>query len=104
MYRIQVSTDCQITLTGTPINPVEHPVIINADAVDWIGFPLNESLSVSEAFAGFPVNGDMVKSKSGVTTYNGTTWRGQLTTLEPGQGYIYKSNASTTRTFYFPAR
>jgi hypothetical protein len=57
---------------------------------------------VSEAFAGFPVNGDQVKGKSGSTTFNGTNWRGNLNTLVPGQGYIYQSKATENKTFTFP--
>jgi len=34
--------------------------------------------------------------------YTGTTWVGSLNFLEPGKGYIYKSNASQEKTFTFP--
>lgn len=102
MYRISVSADCEITIEGTSINPAEHPVTISNGA-NWIGFPFRESMSLSDAFAGFAVSGDVVKSKgNGIATYNGTTWRGTLETLVPGQGYIYNSAATGTRTFTFP--
>ena len=103
MYRISVSAACEITLAGTPINPAEHPVIISS-GYNWIGFPFSESKSLSDAFAGFAANGDIVKSKNnGIATYNGIQWRGTLNTLLPGQGYIYKSNVQGDRTFTFPA-
>ena len=35
--------------------------------------------------------------------YEGYGWSGRLTTLEPGQGYIYKSNATTIQTFSYPS-
>ena len=102
MYRISVSADCEITLEGMLLNPAEHPVTIN-NGVNWIGYPLNESVSLSNIFNGFAVSGDMVKSKdNGTATYNGTQWRGTLNMLVPGQGYIYKSAATGTRTFTFP--
>jgi len=102
MYRISVSTACEITIEGMPINPAEHPITISNGA-NWIGFPLSESMSLSNAFNGFAVSGDMVKSKdNGIATYNGTQWRGTLNTLMPGQGYIYKSNVQEDRTFTFP--
>ena len=100
MYRISVSTACEITLEGFPIIPAEHLVTIH-NGVNWIGFPLSENMTLNDAFAGFVVAGDMVKSKNGVATYNGTDWRGSLDTLEPGQGYIYKSNVQEDRTFIF---
>ena len=102
MYMIYVSTDCEITLTGTPINPAEHPVTIN-NGSNWIAFPLSGNMSVSNAFAGFAVNGDKVKSRNNNSQYIGGSWRGQLTTLVPGQGYMYISNLQEPRTFTFPA-
>ena len=102
MYRIFVSNSCEIVLSGTPINPVEHPITI-VNGYNWIAFPLSESMILSDAFAGFAVNGDMIKSKTnGSAAYYGTMWRGALNTLVPGQGYIYKSNVQSDRTFTFP--
>ena len=100
MYKIRVSTDCQITLTGTPIDPAEHPVIISKGA-NWIAFPLNESMSLINAFAGFAVNGDKVKSQTTTANYNGSIWRPDFS-LVPGQGYLYKSSVIGDRTFTFP--
>ena len=102
MYRISVSTVCEITIEGMPINPAEHPITISNGA-NWIGFPLSESMSLSNAFAGFAVSGDQVKGKSASATYNGTQWRGTLNTLVPGQGYRYISNTQGNRTLIFPA-
>jgi hypothetical protein len=100
MYKINPSNSCEIILTGVSLNPSEHPVIIR-NGVNWIGFPLNESMSVSNAFAGFAVSGDMVKSKDAFSSYNGRTWRGSFP-MEPGQGYIYRSNAQEDKTFTYP--
>ena len=101
MYKIQVAAACEITLEGMPVNPAEHPVTIT-NGINWIAFPLNANMTLTEAFAGFAVSGDMVRSQSdGSATYTGI-WRGSLNTLVPGQGYIYKSAATGTRTFTFP--
>jgi hypothetical protein len=101
MYMIKVSTGCEITLTGTPINPAEHPVTIY-HGVNWIAFPLSQSMTLSEAFAGFAVSGDKVKSQTTTGNYNGTLWRPSFS-LVPGQGYMYISNTQGIRTFTFPA-
>ena len=102
MYKITVEDNCQISLTGMPINPAEHPITIAGNAVTWIGFPFATNMTIEDAFAGFAVSGDQVSAKGQNTTYNGTRWRGQLNTLEPGKGYIYQSAASDNRTFVFP--
>ena len=102
MFKITVANDCEISLTGMPIDPAEHPVTIPAGQVVWIGFPFSESMTPTDAFAGFAVSGDEVSSKSQSATCIGTSWRGQLNMLQPGQGYIYKSAATEDRTFVFP--
>ena len=101
MYMVKTAAACEIILTGTPIIPADNPVAINS-GVNWIGFPLTESMSLANAFAGFAVNGDMVKSKDLSSNYANGKWRGTLNTLEPGKGYIYKSNVSSDRVFTFP--
>ena len=101
MYMIRTDTGCEITLTGISVNPAEHPITIH-NGVNWIRFPLGENMTLSNVFAGFAISGDMLISQFGSATYNGQTWRGSLDILEPGKGYIYKSNVQSDRTFTFP--
>ena len=102
MYKITVPNACEITLEGLPVNPAEHPVTI-MNGMNWIGYPLGGNMTITNAFAGFPVSGDVVKSASnGQAAWNGRMWVGGLLNLVPGNGYIYKSNATESRTFTFP--
>ena len=102
MYRVYVEAACEITLEGMSINPAEHPITLS-NGFNWIAFPFSESKTLTEAFAGFAINGDAIKSKgNGAANFNGTSWRGTLIALVPGQGYIYKSNAVEDRVFTFP--
>ena len=101
MYKITVTAGCEITLTGMPVDPAEHPITIPAGGAVWMGFPFSESMTPTNAFAGFAVQGDKVSSKDQSSTYSGR-WRGQLNNLEPGKGYIYKSASTVNRTFTFP--
>ncbi len=103
MYLIQSSVSCEVVLTGMPINPATLEIPIQGGA-NWIGFPLGENMSINEAFGSFPIIGDILKSNAGSTVYTGAGWRGTISTLEPGHGYIYMSNTSNTRTFSFPVR
>ena len=103
MYRIGVMSGCELTLEGEPVNPAEHPITISYGD-NWIGFPFNESKTLRRAFGRFPVEGDVVKSNgNGAAKFNGTRWRGSLNTLEPGQGYIYKSKVPGSRIFTYPS-
>ena len=100
MYKIYVGSACEITLEGMPINPSEHPITIH-NGPNWIGYPLGENMTLDNAFAGFAVNGDVLKHKGGSANYQGGRWRGSFN-LQPGQGYIYNSNVSGDRVLTFP--
>ena len=103
MYKINVSIDCEITLAGTPINLIEHSVIIQ-NGNNWIGYPLHETMSVNDALVGFPaVNGDIIQSQKNNSVFTRGAWRGALMNLEPGQGYIFQSTVQEDRTLTFPA-
>ena len=105
MYKIQVSEACAITLTGVPVNPSEELITIYPGN-NWIGFPSGASMTVDAAFSSLsPVDGDIVKSQMGSSVYSSVVgWVGTVTTIEPGQGYVYRSNASSNKTFYFSVR
>ena len=102
MYQITVTEDCEITLEGMPVNPSELTVTI-AHGANWMAYPYNVSTTVSNFFGTFPANQDQVKSRLQNVKYNNGRWGGSLTTLEPGQGYIYVSTDTNDRTFAFPA-
>jgi hypothetical protein len=103
MYKITVSSACEVSFEGTPIDPSTLSITINANGNTWIAYPYNQSMTVTDLFTGFAVNNDQVSSSTQNTKYNRGRWVGQLTTLEAGQGYIYKTEATTPRTFTFPA-
>ena len=104
MYMVQTNAACSVTVSGTAVNPAEHPITLY-HGTNWIGFIGTEAMSLNEAFAGFtPTNLDNIKTVGGTATYyQGLGWRGSLSTLEPGKGYIYKSNATESRTFTYPS-
>ena len=102
MYIIKVVADCEVSLEGMPLDPAEQPVSI-VNGANYIAFPFAENMSLTNAFAGFAVNGDKIMSKTGSSTYNRGRWQGSgLTNLESGKGYIYKSNEQGERTLVFP--
>ena len=106
MYKVRNNGTCTSIISGIPAIPSSHPITINS-GTNWIGFPFNQNVSVSVALSGFtPEANDQIKSKNnGFTTYvvYGSTamWYGSLNTLQPGQGYIYKSNSNETKTLVF---
>ena len=105
MYKIETSTTCTVTLEGTAVNPADHSITLNP-GVNWIGFYGVQSMSVSAALTNLTATtGDVITSQDGFSaTYHATYgWGGDLTTLVPGQAYLYTSQATTNKTFTFPA-
>ena len=101
MYMIQVDSGCEITFEGMPVNPAEHQITILGNNFTWIGIPLDTAITVEEAFAGTAVEGDVITGRNSNAIYVGGHWRGHLTILEPGKGYIYKSAVPDDRPFSF---
>lgn len=98
MYRIQTSAPCQITLSGVPATGVEVTI---TQGCNWFGFTGTEPLSLT-ALGISPATGDKVVSQDGgFAIYNGSTWVGTLTSLQPGKGYVYISVATQSKTLTF---
>ncbi|MBO7618766.1 MAG: hypothetical protein J6T22_16395 [Bacteroidales bacterium] len=101
MYMIYVANDCTIALEGLPANPVNHEITINP-GWNWIGFPSAMEMNVADVFANFEAEeNDELKGRGSYTTFDGEVWFGGLTTLQPGQGYMYYSNSTETKTLVF---
>ena len=101
MYVIEVPAACEISLEAMPIDPAEHPITI-VNGVNWIGFPFSASMTLTNAFDGFAVNGDKVSSLNGGSANYQGSWSGGLSSLQPGQGYKFESTTTAPRTFTFP--
>lgn len=100
MNIIKVTEAGELTLQGNPIDPADHPVTI-VNGTNYISYPFNVSMTPTQAFAGFAVRGDKLKSKTSTCPYT-NRWGNQIPTLEPGQGYIYQGAALENRTLVFP--
>lgn len=100
MYMVQTNADCFMNLNGTPASSVEIEI---EEGANWFGF-IGVETTVTDAFEDFePVAGDKVISQNEgfaiYTVVDGVgSWQGTLTTLVPGKGYVYVSNANETKT------
>ena len=98
MYKIQTTTACTFTLSGTPFTNASVTI---TNGINWFGCIGTESQSLT-ALGISPATGDKVVSQDGgFAIYNGTAWKGTLTSLQPGKGYVYYSTASQQKTLVF---
>ena len=105
MYKVRTNAACNVEMVGDVALVSDHPITINS-GWNWIGFPVSHSVSVTNALSGFnPEADDIIKGRNGYSTYISypgyTMWYGTLNTLEPGHGFMYKSNSTTAKTLTF---
>lgn len=59
---------------------------------NWIGCPLYQAARIAVALKNLePEEDDCIVGQEGLATYAEGGWKGDLTTLTPGRGYMYKS-------------
>lgn len=104
MYKIQVISDCSFTLNGVIADPSNHMVNLS-NGYNWIGFFGTQSMGLESALSDLqPEDGDVIMDKDlSSTYYESLGWVGDIISLEPGKGYMYKSNANNSKSFHFPS-
>jgi len=108
MYKVNTSLaidqTLQVELSGVLVDPAQYPITLD---VNWnyIGYPLNEGVSVGTVFANVAKDGDYVKSQDAFAEYYDGTWHGNLKTMKPGEGYMYRNipveNVDVTKTLVY---
>ena len=94
MYKISMSSSCEISLVGPAVDPSTHTITIYPGS-NWIGFIGTEKMNINQALSGYTATqDDKIILGNKFATFNGNSWTGTLRELVPGNGYIYKSNAS----------
>ncbi len=91
MYKIQTNGEVSLVLTGTAVANVSLSI---ASGYNWIGYTGTQAADIATALGNIgvtPESDDTITDENGNTaTYDGSSWSGSLTTLQPGQGYIYE--------------
>ena len=99
MYQIEAQTAGTITLEGEAIQNVGLTFM---PGYNWFGYTGGGDLTIAEALGDFePTEGDQIIGQEGTATYSNGEWGGTLTSLVPGKGYVYVSNAARSKTIVF---
>jgi hypothetical protein len=104
MYKVNVTQDHTLILEGTLVDPQTAPVSLVANGWSWIGYTPAAAIPVGTALAGINAQvNDQIKTDTEFSTYTEETgWTGELTTMQPGVGYMYLSN-DAAKTFTYPS-
>lgn len=97
-YMINTNTTCNVKMIGVPASPSDHPITLTPNW-NWIGYLVNQAQLLSASLGGFqPEDNDVMKSHSGFATYyDGYGWYPDDFIMTPGEGYLYKSNATSNK-------
>ena len=90
-------------LSGAPVMPV---TVAAEQGWNWIGNPYQYEHALNDIFGNTTfTEDDKIKGKESFATYTNGAWAGTLSTLVPGEGYMFKlaqaGNVEFTREFSF---
>ena len=107
MYMIKTSADIDefIVKGSAKLDPSDEEMMMAiSKGWNYIPYPLDVAQSITTALGFTPQHGDIIKGKGSTAVYvvgtNGYGWLDEFN-MEPGQGYMYKSNATATMTFNY---
>lgn len=105
-YLIKANVPTFIKSIGIPVSslstPIEIPIV---KGWNWVGANVSSKLDIRTALADLDAEtNDLIKTRTGHSIFEGNTWTGQITTIDPGQGYLYHTNSDTEdKMFHYPS-
>ena len=89
-YMIQLSSADTLRLLGQPVK--DTTTLSIASGWNWVGFPRQDIADANTYLHNVNASaGDVLKSESQFTQYNGGNWSGSLHNMYPGEGYKLKT-------------
>lgn len=102
MYKVLMNNAEELSVIGLSPTDSERTITVR-NGWNWLAYNGTAAISLGDAFASLnPVDGDLVKGKSGFAIFDGYEWAGTLQALVPSQGYMYLSKADADRSFSYP--
>ena len=93
MYKVQMSSAASVQLSGLLYNASFRTVPLRK-GWNWMGYPVAKTMTPNEALAKLEAEeNDALIGQDGMAQYSGGRWTGTLTTMQPGQGYMYRSTS-----------
>lgn len=93
LFKIYMTKEATYTFEGSFCNAT-LPVALKT-GWNWVGYTQAAANTIAEAVtADYADEGDIIMGQQGFSLYENGVWAGTLTTIEPGAGYLYWSNAT----------
>ena len=93
MYKLQMDGPLTVQLSGRLFNAGFRAVPLY-EGWNWMGYPVARTMTPAEALAKLEAEeGDMLIGQDGMATYSDGQWTGTLMEMNPGQGYMFRSQS-----------
>jgi hypothetical protein len=93
MYKVQMDGPLTVQLSGRLFNAGFRSIPLY-EGWNWLGYPSANTMTPGEALSKLSADeGDMLIGQDGLATYSEGQWTGTLLTMNPGQGYMYRSQS-----------
>lgn len=93
MYKLQLDEPTEVQLSGRLFNASFRSIPLY-QGWNWMGYPVANTMAPAEALAKLEAEeGDMLIGQDGLATYSDGQWQGTLTTMNPGEGYMFFSQS-----------
>lgn len=100
-YKLLTTEETTLKQYGLTTTPAEMSIQLY-NGWNWIGYLPTQVLSVSTALDNLQVaNGERLVSQNSFAIYGDNGWEGNLTVMNPGEGYMYFRTTEATA-FYYP--
>lgn len=102
LYKIQMKA--ADTFTSSLIRCDSNLPITLLPGWNWIGYPVDGAQTLSDALGSFLAEeGDKIVGQDGFVVYTSGAWKGGLTTLETGKGYMLYTQKAKSLSFRKPS-
>ena len=95
-YKVEANTRFTNSFRGHLYDMDQKPISLH-QGWNWIGYPCKENLAINSAIQNAE-EGDYLVSQTGFAEFADGIWEGTLDALEPGAGYLYKSESDKNLT------
>lgn len=93
MYKLQLDEPTEVQLSGRLFNASFRSIPLY-QGWNWMGYPVANTMAPAEALSKLEAEeGDMLIGQDGLATYSDGQWQGTLTTMNPGEGYMFFSQS-----------
>ena len=100
MYKVKLAKAQSLNIKGVPVDLSTWQINLN-QYWNWLPFVVSKNTPIGDALANFKASeGDLIKSQSSFAIYTTPIgWKGTLTYLKAGEGYMLKTNIAQTLTY-----